>query len=140
VQNSLGQIVYQLSYQWAFQREVVKDFDVFVHGFYNAAALPRFLQFKNAESVAQIPNVTVVGVGAIKTVNDRLAIFGSYNFGVTPASPKTIALLGFAWPFEAGSQPGALSPAAGHQEVPLAKGRLRALFWNRGHPGADAAR
>ena len=48
---------------------------------------------------ARIPNVTVMGLGAIKTVNDRFAIFGSYNFGVTPASPKTIALLGFAVAF-----------------------------------------
>jgi hypothetical protein len=36
--------------------------------------------------------VTVIGVGAIKTVNDRFAIFGSYNFGFTPGSPRTIAL------------------------------------------------
>ena len=43
VQNSQGQIVYQFSYQWSFQRQVVKDFDVFLHGFYNAASLPRFL-------------------------------------------------------------------------------------------------
>jgi hypothetical protein len=99
VQNGLGQIVYQFSYQWSFQRQVVKDFDVFVHGFYNASALPRFLQFKNAENLERIPNVTVVGAGAIRTVNDRLAIFGSYNFGVTPSSPRTIALLGFAVAF-----------------------------------------
>ena len=99
VQNNLGQIVYQFSYQWSFQREVVKDFDVFFHGFYNAAALPRFLQFKEAATQAQIPNVTVMGLGAIWTVNDRLAVFGSYNFGVTSSSPKTIALLGFAVAF-----------------------------------------
>ena len=37
-----------------------------------------------------------MGLGAIWTVNDRLAVFGSYNFGVTPAAPKTIALMGFA--------------------------------------------
>ena len=43
--------------------------------------------------------MTVMGAGAIWTLNDRLAIFGSYNFGVTPASPKTIALLGFAMAF-----------------------------------------
>ncbi len=40
VQNGLGQIKYQFSYQWSFQRQVVKDFDVFVHGFYNAASCP----------------------------------------------------------------------------------------------------
>ena len=94
-QNSQGQIAYQFSYQWSFQREIVKDFDVFFHGFYNAAALPRLNQFQTA-SQSTIPNVTVVGFGAIKTVNNRLSIFGSYNFGVTPDSPKEFALLGFA--------------------------------------------
>ena len=53
VQNSLNQIVYQFSYQWSFQRQVVKDFDVFFHGFYNAASLPRFLAFKEPTSLAQ---------------------------------------------------------------------------------------
>ena len=94
-QNNAGQIAYQFSYQWSLQREVVKDFDVFFHGFYNAAALPRLNQFQTA-SQAAIPNVTVVGWGAIKTVNDRLSIFGSYNFGLTPDAPKEFALLGFA--------------------------------------------
>ncbi len=95
VQNNAGQIVYQFSYQWSFQRQVVKDFDIFFQGFYNAAALPSLLQFRSPANTG-IPNVTALGLGAIWTVNDRLAIFGSYNFGVTPASPKTIALLGFA--------------------------------------------
>lgn len=95
VQNNFGQIAYQFSYQWSFQREVVKDFDVFFHGFYNAAALPRLTQFQSS-SLAAIPNVTVVGCGGIWTVNDRLVIFGSYNFGVTPDAPTTFALLGFA--------------------------------------------
>jgi hypothetical protein len=40
--------------------------------------------------------VTVLGGGALWTVNDRLALFGSYNFGVTDAAPRTIALMGFA--------------------------------------------
>jgi hypothetical protein len=98
VQNGAGQIAYQFSYQWSLQRQVVRDFDVFFHGFYNAAALPRLLQFQNTLN-AGIPNVTALGVGAIWTVNDGLAVFGSYNFGITPAAPKTIALMGFALAF-----------------------------------------
>ena len=98
VENSAGQIAYQFSYQWSFQRQIVKDFDIFFQGFFNAAALPRLIRFQS-ETGARIPDVTVIGLGAIKTVNNRLAIFGSYNFGVTPASPKTIALLGFAVAF-----------------------------------------
>jgi hypothetical protein len=95
VQNNQGQIAYQFSYQWSLQREVVKDFDVFFHGFYNAAALPRLTRFQTA-SMAVIPNVTVMGFGGIWTVNDRVAVFGSGNFGVTADSPKTIVLMGFA--------------------------------------------
>ena len=55
VQNSQGQTVYQFSYQWSFQREVVKDFDVFFHGFYNASALPRFLPFRNSATLVGDP-------------------------------------------------------------------------------------
>lgn len=94
-QNFLGEIAYQFSYQWSFQREVVKDFDVFVHGFYNAAALPRLGQFQ-AGAATQVPNVSVMGVGGIWTVSNRLSVFGSYNFGLSPDAPKTIALMGLA--------------------------------------------
>jgi hypothetical protein len=45
------------------------------------------------------PTAVVTGLGGIWTVNDRLAIFGSYNFGLTKFSPTTIALLGFAVAF-----------------------------------------
>jgi hypothetical protein len=98
VQNDEGQIAYQFSFQWSFQRQVVKDFDVFVHGFYNAAALPRLVQFQSATN-SGIPQVTAVGAGGIWTVNDRLAIFGSLNFGVTPSAPDFFALGGFAVAF-----------------------------------------
>lgn len=94
-QNSLGEIAYQFSYQWSFQREVVKDFDLFIHGFYNAAALPRLGRFQNASN-ASIPSDTVMGFGGIWTVNNRLSVFGSYNFGLSANAPMTIALLGFA--------------------------------------------
>lgn len=95
VQNASGQIVYECSFQWSLQRQVVEDFDIFVHGFYNAAALPRLL---NVQTFANnsLPTIAVVGVGGIWTVSDRLAVFGSYNFGTTSNSPSTIALMGFA--------------------------------------------
>lgn len=94
-QNSLGEIAYQFSYQWSFQREVVKDFDVFIHGFYNAAALPRLGQFQTGTR-AEIPKVNVMGFGGIWTVSDRLSVFGSYNFGLSSDAPTTIALMGLA--------------------------------------------
>ena len=49
-QNGLGQTKYQFSFQWSFQRQVVKDFDIFVHGFYNESGLPRFSQFQHVQN------------------------------------------------------------------------------------------
>ena len=71
---------------------------------------PRFLQsigpaptafpsIGDLGSQAAIPAANVVGIGAIKTINDHLAVFGSYNFGTTSGSPHTIALTGFAVAF-----------------------------------------
>ncbi len=59
----------------------------------------RLLGFDTIGANRSIPNANVVGVGCIWTVNDRLAIFGSYNFGTTSGSPRTIALTGFAVAF-----------------------------------------
>jgi hypothetical protein len=94
--------VYQFSYQWSLQRQVVKDFDVFYQGFYNAAALPRLRRFAIPELARfpiRNPTALVTGAGAIWTVNDHLAIYGSYNVGLNKFSPTTIALLGFAVAF-----------------------------------------
>jgi hypothetical protein len=107
IHNGLGQTRYQFTFQWSFQRQVVKDFDVFIQGFYNEASLPRLIQFRTVTarevqrlvSQGAIPTANVVGVGCIWTVNDRLAVFGSYNFGTTTGSPATIALTGFAVAF-----------------------------------------
>ncbi|RUL83949.1 transporter [Tautonia sociabilis] len=98
VRNAAGQTTYQFSAQWSLEREVVEDFDVFFHGFYNAAALPRLIRFQSV-AAAEVPEVMVLGVGAIWSINDRVAAFGSYNFGLTDAAPETIALTGFAIAF-----------------------------------------
>jgi hypothetical protein len=98
----LGENIYQFSYQWSLQRQVVKDFDVFWQGFYNQAALPRLRHFTLPALFHQQfrkPTALVTGAGGIWTINDQLAIFGSYNFGLTKDSPTTIALLGFAVAF-----------------------------------------
>jgi hypothetical protein len=47
----------------------------------------------------------VMGAGGIWTINDQLAVFGSYNFGLTKDSPTTIALLGFSFLRTAMDQP-----------------------------------
>jgi hypothetical protein len=59
----------------------------------------RVRHFPSPESIRNIPRnpaALVTGTGAIWTLNDPLAIYGSYNSGLTAESPSTIALLGFA--------------------------------------------
>jgi hypothetical protein len=81
---------------------VVKDFDIFVNGFCSESGLPRLRQFRHVKDLASllarttIPVANVVGAGAIKTVIDRFAVFGCFNFGTTGGPPHTIALTGFA--------------------------------------------
>ena len=90
IQNA---IYYTVAFQWSLQHTLFSDdFVVFTHGFLNNAALPRFAQ-------ATIPgnaDVVVAGVGAMYTLTDRVAVFGSYNFGLTADSPDNLALMGFA--------------------------------------------
>jgi len=99
-----GESIYEFGYSWSFQRQLVKDFDIFTHGFYNASSLPRIRDISlsladQASFRGRTPTTVVVGAGAIWTVNNRLAIFGSYNVGLTQDSPTTIAQLGFALAF-----------------------------------------
>jgi hypothetical protein len=96
VRNNDDAISYQFSFQWSLQRELFTDFDVFFHGFYNAASLPRLIRYQNPQVDNSIPAMLVLGGGAIWTLNDRVAVFGSFNLGATDAAPRTIALLGFA--------------------------------------------
>jgi hypothetical protein len=98
-QGPLKLNIYQFSYQWSLQHQVVKDFDIFWQGFYNASALPRLRYFDLEEIYrdrTRNPVAVVTGLGGIWTVNDRLAIYGSYSFGLTKYSPTTLAFLGFA--------------------------------------------
>jgi hypothetical protein len=93
-QTPTGTIFYNLALQWALQHPLFfKDFNVFTHGFLNNAALPRFGQPVTRTAA----DVLVVGAGAVYTLNDRTAVFGSYNFGLTQDSPEYLALLGLAY-------------------------------------------
>jgi len=66
---------------------------VFTHGYLNNAALPRFAQ----SIVPGGGDIVVAGVGAQYALSDRLAVFGSYNWGLTPDSPQYFSALGFAF-------------------------------------------
>ncbi|MFO0891072.1 MAG: transporter [Isosphaeraceae bacterium] len=89
-----GSIFYDLAFQWALQHELFsEDLIVFTHGYLNNAALPRISQ----DVFPGGSDVLVSGIGAQYALSDRLAIFGSYNWGLTPGSPGYLALMGVAF-------------------------------------------
>lgn len=98
---------YVFGFQWALQRSLTDEFAVFTHGFYNAAALPRFPNQTPTPGDPPGPTppttgseaAVVVGAGALWSPTDRLSFFGSYNAGLNRASPSTIALFGVAVAF-----------------------------------------
>ena len=99
LRDDIEEVVYQFGFQWAFQRALSDDVDVFVQGFYNDSAVPRVPVGDELEPGVSIPNVNVVGAGLLWTVNDRLAVWGSGNAGTTEEAPPLIGLAGFALAF-----------------------------------------
>jgi len=99
-QDPAGRNIWEFSFQWAFQRDVFnKDLAVFIHGFYNAASLPRIPNVQLPYSVYQSPTQNAVGGGFIWTVNQRMAVYGQVSGGTTRFTPSIISLLGFALSF-----------------------------------------
>ena len=103
--NYLGENEWKFSFQWAFQRDLFnKDFAVFMHGYYNAASLPRVPNQSTPTSNAGLlgaSNISqnVVGAGAIWTINSRLAIFTQTSAGTNSYSPSIITFGGLTVAF-----------------------------------------
>ncbi|MFO0959762.1 MAG: transporter [Isosphaeraceae bacterium] len=97
--DALNQTYYNFSIQWALQRELFSDVFLFTHGFLNNSALPRLpgVIVPAGQVINNLP--VVVGAGLLWNVSDRLAFFGSYNFGVDRDAPQRIAYTGFAIAF-----------------------------------------
>lgn len=87
-------IFYNFAFQWSLQHYLFTDnLAIFTHGYLNNSALPRFAQASNPRAA----DVAVAGAGALYYASDRLAVFGSYNWGMTPDSPDYLVLFGFAF-------------------------------------------
>ncbi|WP_277458314.1 hypothetical protein [Methylococcus capsulatus] len=86
------------SLQWAFQRDIVDDFALFIQGYVNAAALPRTL---HAGAVGPVKNLQehAIGAGFQWTVNDRIAVFGSYTGALGAYVPSYLGTMGLAIAF-----------------------------------------
>lgn len=94
-----GEIFYQFSFQFAFQKEILPGFAIFTQGFYNAASLPRIPGVKVPKDFLGDDPAVVVGGGFIWHLSDRLSLYGSYNGGLNQFAPATISYLGFAIAF-----------------------------------------
>ena len=99
-QDSAGQNIWELSFQWGLQRDLFnKDFAVFIHGFYNAASLPRIPNLQLPYNAYKSPSQVAVGGGFLWTVNKRFAVYGQVSGGATRFTPSIISMLGFAVSF-----------------------------------------
>jgi hypothetical protein len=76
--------VYQANFQWSIQKEIVKNVDGFLHGYFNT---PQSTRFREG---------AVVGAGAIWYATKRAALDASYSFAVMPGSPDPIIRLGLS--------------------------------------------
>ncbi|GDX84970.1 hypothetical protein LBMAG43_10120 [Methylococcaceae bacterium] len=72
---------YLLALSWAFQRDIVEDFAIFVNGYTNTAA-----SF----------TTSAIGGGGQWTPTERIAIFTNVAAGLTQETPDIYGLLGFA--------------------------------------------
>lgn len=99
IQDAEGDNIWEFSFQWALQRDFFdRDFALFIHGFLNAASLPRLPGGRTSlPSTEETQNA--VGAGFLWTVNRRLAFYGQAAGGTTPSTPAVITMLGLAASF-----------------------------------------
>ncbi|MFN0051643.1 MAG: transporter [Planctomycetales bacterium] len=71
------------SFQWALERDLTEDFQVFLHGYFNGGVL------------YQQGSGRAVGGGAFWRVSPRWMWFGSLNFGLTDTQPPVFGQMGF---------------------------------------------
>ncbi len=109
--------VWDFTFAWAIQKELVKDFSVFLNGYYNAANLPRIGRVSDKQ-VSLCPTASTcrpeklisqttllggndrqnaLGVGSIWTISDNLSLFANFAGGLTRPTPSFISFVGFAW-------------------------------------------
>lgn len=97
----VGNKVWQFSFQWAFQRDVLeKNVALFIHGFYNAMTLPRLPTLGVAyNNYGLTPSENAVGAGVIWTPNNRVSFWAQSAGGTTAYTPSVISNIGFAVAF-----------------------------------------
>lgn len=92
-----GEEVVEPSFLWALQRDVINDLAVFIQGYINNESLPS--SRPDGKTTAKDVTEYAVGAGSQWTLNDRVALFGSYNVGLNQFTPDYAGTLGFAVAF-----------------------------------------
>lgn len=112
--QDLNHKVWDVTFAWAIQKEVMQDVAVFLNGYYNAANLPRIRKTSyisnpcplsagcSAGDTAKLYGIGreaehAIGVGALWTLNDKVSLFTNLAAGVTSSTPGFIGYMGFAW-------------------------------------------
>ena len=97
IEGGLGEenaIYYQTAYQWSIVRELPKNISLYVHGYMNDAALPRF-----GVPGVDTGNALVVGGGFQWEIFERFSFWGSANAGLNRTAPDTLFYMGSAFAF-----------------------------------------
>lgn len=116
--QDISKSLWQPTFSWAIQRDVVEDFAVFLNGYYNAASLPRMGRESDRRTrVCPIPGKScrveelvsqsttlggnqsqhAIGGGAIWTLSDKTSVYFNLATGVNEVTPSIISFCGFAW-------------------------------------------
>ena len=115
--QDISKSLWDVTFAWAIQKEVIKDVSVFINGYYNGANLPRIGRLSDTwvttcpsatscqpgEIVSQTSQLggndkqSAIGAGGIWTLNDKVSLFANFAGGLTRPTPSFISFVGFAW-------------------------------------------
>ncbi len=97
-QTNPTRTLYLPTFQWAFQRNITDAIALFVQGYHNADALPRVPGAKPSLAPSY-PLMEALGLGGQWSLNQQIAFYGSYNWGLTRFTPAYNANVGMAVSF-----------------------------------------
>ena len=109
--------LWDVTFAWALQKEVMPDVALFLNGYYNAPNLPRIGRLSDhwvtvcptaarcrvEEMVRQTAILGgkdrqhAIGLGGIWTVSDKISLFTNLAAGTTAPTPSFVGFVGFAW-------------------------------------------
>lgn len=111
--DDITEEVWDVTIQWALQKDITEEIALFVNAYHNGASLPRFTRYAEKTScsvtdpntgncqVTGLAGTTytqhVLGWGGIWTPNDNVSLFANLAAGITGNSPQYVTYAGFAW-------------------------------------------